>query len=481
MEQGVENEDQPHDINNVESESSQREGDDASAKRPAAGLSRRQKMSAARLERRRAVDRESQRATRARTKAYITQLENNIAAMEQNATHGRTSTLVRQLQEKQEEIDRLNGLVANVRKLLSASIGNGDKTSSDDLANTNLAPSHKNSEASAARLWLSAYDSPSETSSADDSMALCPFSVALKCADGPKNYFRNLNTAVEFIQANGRSTIFAGQDEAVDDDIAIRAVLHGWRAAEEKHDLDLAWQFSRAVDQGLYSRCDPVVRLASIRSIRTSLVHKLQGNNTSKRRNQPGFMKPTEVQKTVKHPSIVDFFVWPQVRDWLINARITFVSEHESSAFADHLRFNWPYELRDVCRGHRETGLYSFSEGFDRAFNDLSNWTIASEFYGVSSMSPLVLQPHCPIMQRLEAQRQLRASQEAGMVVPLDDQSQVQEGNDPGVHWSSSLVRLDGNADNEPGDTDFSFPAAFISSQWPELTDIMDNGNGWVA
>ena len=128
MEQGVENEDQPHDINNVESESSQREGDDASAKRPAAGLSRRQKMSAARLERRRAVDRESQRATRARTKAYITQLENNIAAMEQNATHGRTSTLVRQLQEKQEEIDRLNGLVANVRKLLSASIGNGDKS-----------------------------------------------------------------------------------------------------------------------------------------------------------------------------------------------------------------------------------------------------------------------------------------------------------------------------------------------------------------
>lgn len=132
MQQEVDHEDQTQDL--LESESSPREGDDASAKPAAPGLSRRQKMSAARLERRRAVDRESQRATRARTKAYITQLENNIAVMEQNATNGHTSTLVRQVQQKQEEIDRLNGLVTNVRKLLNATIGNnGDKSKCDRL------------------------------------------------------------------------------------------------------------------------------------------------------------------------------------------------------------------------------------------------------------------------------------------------------------------------------------------------------------
>lgn len=110
----------------ADSESNQHEADESSAK--PGGLSRRQKMSAARLERRRAVDRESQRATRARTKAYITQLEHTIAAMEQNSTNGHTSTLVKQVQQKQEEIDRLTALVANVRKILNATVGNNEKS-----------------------------------------------------------------------------------------------------------------------------------------------------------------------------------------------------------------------------------------------------------------------------------------------------------------------------------------------------------------
>lgn len=82
-------------------------------------LSRRQKMSAARLERRRAVDRESQRATRARTKAYITNLEQTIAALEKNSNNEQTSNLMKQIQQKQAEIDRLNALVSSVQKLLA--------------------------------------------------------------------------------------------------------------------------------------------------------------------------------------------------------------------------------------------------------------------------------------------------------------------------------------------------------------------------
>jgi len=82
-------------------------------------LSRRQKMSAARLERRRAVDRESQRATRARTKAYIANLEQTIAALEKNSNNEQTSNLMKQIQQKQAEIDRLVALVFSVQKLLA--------------------------------------------------------------------------------------------------------------------------------------------------------------------------------------------------------------------------------------------------------------------------------------------------------------------------------------------------------------------------
>lgn len=83
-------------------------------------LSRRQKMSAARLERRRAVDRESQRATRARTKAYIANLEQTISALEKNSNNEQTATLMKQIQQKQAEVDRLNAVVSSVQKLLAS-------------------------------------------------------------------------------------------------------------------------------------------------------------------------------------------------------------------------------------------------------------------------------------------------------------------------------------------------------------------------
>lgn len=81
-------------------------------------MSRRQKMSATRLERRRAVDREAQRATRARTKAHIDQLEQTIAALKQNSNNALISSLMQKMHQQQEEIDRLNALFTNVRKLL---------------------------------------------------------------------------------------------------------------------------------------------------------------------------------------------------------------------------------------------------------------------------------------------------------------------------------------------------------------------------
>lgn len=313
----------------------------------------------------------------------------------------------------------------------------------------------------------------------DDSAALCPFTASLKCGDGPKNYFRALNTAIEFIEANGRSTVFAGQDEAIDDDITIRAVLHGWRAAEEKYDLDLAWQFIRAVDQGAYGRCHAVVRIANMRSIRSSIMHKLYGN-CANRRKPAAYLAATEAQKSIKHPSLVDFFVWPQLRDYLINTRTTYTSEVESLSFAMSLRFQWPYELRDVCRRHRDSGLYSYSEAFDKSFYDLSSWTIAPEFYGVSSISALVLQPDCNLARQISAQQQARAA--GAMVLRSPQDPIVPDNPDTTMSWlPTNNVNLDNNYTENPPATDYNNPdAAFISSAWPELGTIMDT-QGWIT
>jgi hypothetical protein len=218
---------------------------------------------------------------------------------------------------------------------------------------------------------------------------LTPFDTPLQCRYGNRNYFGALNTAIDFVQTQSRSATCTNLTQSVDDDIAIRAVLHGWQAVEDKYDLDLGWQMLKALDQGLYARSEPVLRLAHLRVVRDTLIHKSYGQVPDRRR-LPQYMAPTETQKTISHPVIADYFVWPQVRDYLILTKTTVSNEKRSAWFAANLRFEWHYELRDVCRRHKETGAYAYSELFDSSIESLTNWSVAPEFYTQALTSPLL-------------------------------------------------------------------------------------------
>lgn len=219
--------------------------------------------------------------------------------------------------------------------------------------------------------------------------SLTPFDASLQCKYSSRNYYGALNTAIDFVQTHTRSAASTSLDQSVDDDIAIRAVLHGWGQVEDKYDLDLGWQMLKALDQGLYTRSEPVVRLAHLRIVRDTLIHKAYGQ-VPNRRQLPQYMLPTEMQKTIRHPVLSDYFVWPEVRDYLILTKTIVSNEKRSAWFAANLRFEWHYDLRDVCRRHKETGTYAYSELFDSSMESLSNWSVASEFYTQALTSPLM-------------------------------------------------------------------------------------------
>ena len=226
--------------------------------------------------------------------------------------------------------------------------------------------------------------------------SLTAFDNSLHCRYGSRNYLGALNTSIEFVQGHSRSFTCPTLTQSVDDDIAIRAVLHGWEAVEDKYDLDLGWQMLKALDKGLYNRSQPIVRLAHIRVVRDMLIYKTYGQLPT-RRPLPAYMAPTETQKTISHVAIADYFVWPQVRDYLILTKTTVSNEKRSAWFATNLRFDWHYELRDVCRKHKETGTYAYSELFDRTFESLLNWSVAPEFYTDASTSPFLPARNIPI------------------------------------------------------------------------------------
>lgn len=260
--------------------------------------------------------------------------------------------------------------------------------------------------------------------------SMTPFDNSLLCRYGSRNYYGALNTSIEFVQRQARSVTCTDLTQSVDDDIAIRAVLHGWGAVEDKYDLDLGWQMLKALDQGLYTRSEPIIRLAHIRLVRDTLIYKSHGQLPN-RRQLPAYMTPTETQKTVRHVDLADYFAWPQVRDYLILTKTTVSNERRSAWFATNLRFEWLYELRDVCTKHKETGTYAYSELFDRSFESLSNWSVAPEFYTDASTSPFLSARRIPaIINGLRLSRPSEPSQviewPEGEDVLEEDESRLQ-------------------------------------------------------
>jgi hypothetical protein len=87
---------------------------------------------------------------------------------------------------------------------------------------------------------------------------------------GNKNFFMMLNDAILRLKVSSGDASLSGVED--DDDICIRAVLHGWRAAERKNPMDSAWQLICAIDQKILCHAGIVERLAVLRVTRAMFV-----------------------------------------------------------------------------------------------------------------------------------------------------------------------------------------------------------------
>jgi hypothetical protein len=76
---------------------------------------------------------------------------------------------------------------------------------------------------------------------------------------------------------------------------------------------------------------------------------------------------------------VADKSVRPSIRDLFVSTAITNVPESLSAQFASDIGFHWPFEVRDIALRKTITGGYKFSQEFNEAFSDSSNWYIKSE------------------------------------------------------------------------------------------------------
>lgn len=380
-------------------------------------------MSNCRIERKRAHDREAQRASRAKTKAYIAHLEKVVADLSDSTGDNRANYLAQHASKQAQEIDNLQGLVNKIRTLVQ------DHSKSDQSSSPSIEAPKLKFEGSIAE---SVFEE-GESSNNND-----PFSVGINWEDSPsddqdvtevpkpaepenpKPKARTMSATRNLIvmginllcQDNDECTYFSRLNQAIikveqtpdhlstleeDQDILIRAILHGWDAAERVHHFDIVWRFLRAFDEGLWYRAAPLERAAHFWQMRCTMLHKIKPKNQEKRA-APSFMAPTVGQQVVtKYPAVVDYFGWPQVRNHLLKQGIKNCPGKCSIAFAESFRFVWPYQLRDVYKVNRSTGMYSFSEDFLRSWNDLSCYRMLQNnlipYYVHPSLAQAIPQP----------------------------------------------------------------------------------------
>ncbi|KAF4436070.1 2-hydroxyphytanoyl- lyase [Fusarium acutatum] len=305
-----------------------------------------------RRERKRASDRMSQQASRAKTKAYIAHLERSVARLTEAQSNSGLN-VSEQLRQQFDEIASLKQALAQIAKLATNSISkhHADDDLDDTIGSASRPPNEKGF-----RHVPDAYN-PACHPHQESLDRLYP-ALDLTCGDKQRDYFQAFSQALVTIESDASRHAFS--DPEIDDDINIRAVLDGWDAARARNPFDVGWLMLQTVDEGFLWRSGAVERMAMLRVIRSMLMVKLNPQLPLSRR-PPAYMNPR-----------------PEVRDYLILFGINYAPESLAAQFASDIGFRWPYDLRDTCRYQPAKGVYSFSEDFNQAYKNLDSWYMKS-------------------------------------------------------------------------------------------------------
>ncbi|KAL4804140.1 hypothetical protein BDV18DRAFT_35846 [Aspergillus unguis] len=165
-----------------------------------------------------------------------------------------------------------------------------------------------------------------------------------------------------------------------DSDIAIRAVVHGWDVVSHLYALDPAWAMLRTADETVWRTCGTIERLSILRVVSLTLRY-LADPSESNVAHLPRFMRQRPSQNRIIHKPLIDFIVWPSLRERLILFPHQHCSEKFWSMFWSCFRFTWPYHLQDTFVHPGQAGLYRFSDAFNKSFYDLQNWCMTPDFF----------------------------------------------------------------------------------------------------
>lgn len=354
---------------------------------------------ASQIQRKRELDRESQRVARQRTKSRISYLEALVKSLRNN-DNDQVKKLHEKIDEQQAEIQKLRDVIRSINRLCE-----GSNTSTITAESTSLQDISSPVEIHR-DLDMQLNNVPEESTQAAGvlSIAVIPMDESIVLEDIVSPCFRESEQSQTVTQLaasiaddhhlDGRLWYLAGgvlryilqnNDSAKplvfcnDEDIAIRAVFEGWPAVIERYDLDSGWQWIKELDERIYFHLSAHNRLMHMRN--TRLVFGNQVSPNALLENQiPPFFRSRPSQAFIRHDTLVEHFPWPGFRERLLFSPLKYATNRFMDTLRTHVDFTWNLTACELYTKD-PSGLYHYSDVLVQRMTDIRCYAAKREFF----------------------------------------------------------------------------------------------------
>lgn len=168
----------------------------------------------------------------------------------------------------------------------------------------------------------------------------------------------------------------------LDEGLLTKAILLGWESIGSAA-LHPILSALHCVDRRVFGKWTSKPQRLALMFICGSAMQWRANPTAENRSNVPHWFLPRPAQNRIEHPLVIDFLVWPGLRERLVFEYEKYTVNGEfSHCFVEYFHFHFPYPDEQVARYDPHTGLIC---GLSKLFRDhvfeLKNWTMLPAFF----------------------------------------------------------------------------------------------------
>ncbi|KAJ9612903.1 hypothetical protein H2200_002844 [Cladophialophora chaetospira] len=163
--------------------------------------------------------------------------------------------------------------------------------------------------------------------------------------------------------------------------VPFKAAIWGWDnvGPEAQHPI---WSALRQVDQEVFGTWTSKAQRIALMYVCQTLIQWREDPTDENLARVPVFLRPRPSQEKIQHPAVIDFLIWPGLRDRLVFEHKRYTSTGDfSAAFVANFNFNWPFSERNIFTCNPISGKYEVSTTFLEFAYNFKNWTMKPAFF----------------------------------------------------------------------------------------------------